>query len=309
VPTSGLTSGGTRIEVSGAWFDQKLEYGLVPRCKIGEKVVRAIFISTVRLVCHSPPNDNTVAPLPVKVSLNGADWVDSGFHFSYYDQPNVHDLSPKLGHMAGGTELFLMGDHFSNITDPENVKCMFSLVNDANGTSSPKYLPARYLNETNMGCFSPPGYRGGDQVYVQLSFNGADFTPQNPNLVHTFYNIFGSFPQSGPADAYDEVILVKGAGFRAGSRVMCVLNNTAIAPVEVTWNLIKCPMALPNKDPNAIGNVKFGLQFDKSYNDFGNFAYYKQVGLNDIQPRIGPASGHGIIYFYGERFTDDFQGA
>lgn len=40
-PTSGLTTGGTPIEVSGAWFDQRLEYGVIPYCKIGDKIVRA----------------------------------------------------------------------------------------------------------------------------------------------------------------------------------------------------------------------------------------------------------------------------
>jgi hypothetical protein len=40
-PSSGLTRGGTRIEVSGAWFKYKPEYGIVPHCKIGDKVSRA----------------------------------------------------------------------------------------------------------------------------------------------------------------------------------------------------------------------------------------------------------------------------
>lgn len=40
-PLSGLTKGGTRIEISGAWFNYRPEYGQVPHCKIGEKVIRA----------------------------------------------------------------------------------------------------------------------------------------------------------------------------------------------------------------------------------------------------------------------------
>jgi len=34
-PNIGLTEGGTVIEVSGAWFDQQLEFGMLPFCKIG----------------------------------------------------------------------------------------------------------------------------------------------------------------------------------------------------------------------------------------------------------------------------------
>jgi hypothetical protein len=41
VPKAGLTRGGTRLEVSGAWFKYMPEYDIVPHCKIGDKVVRA----------------------------------------------------------------------------------------------------------------------------------------------------------------------------------------------------------------------------------------------------------------------------
>ena len=67
-PTSGLTSGGTKIEIAGAWFDLKPEYAYIPHCKIGDKVVRATFYSTVRIVCVAPPNDNYWQAQPVYVS-------------------------------------------------------------------------------------------------------------------------------------------------------------------------------------------------------------------------------------------------
>jgi len=36
-PTAGLTKGGTGIEISG----YRPEYGLVPHCKLGNKIIRA----------------------------------------------------------------------------------------------------------------------------------------------------------------------------------------------------------------------------------------------------------------------------
>ena len=104
-PKLGLTTGGTPIEISGAWFDLKLEYGVIPYCMIGDKIIRAQFVSTVRIVCYSPPNDNIIAALPVKVSLNGVDFVDSGFFFSYYTQPELTGLLPHAGPYQGGTEI------------------------------------------------------------------------------------------------------------------------------------------------------------------------------------------------------------
>lgn len=98
-----MTTGGTPIEISGAWFDERLDYGVIPYCMIGDKIIRAKYFSTVRIVCYSPPNDNIAAAVPVKVSLNGVDFVDSGFTFSYYTQPVLEGLDPPSGSYLGGT--------------------------------------------------------------------------------------------------------------------------------------------------------------------------------------------------------------
>lgn len=50
-PHSGLILGGTEVAVSGAWFSYMPEYGVVPHCKFGDKIVRAQFDSTVRITC------------------------------------------------------------------------------------------------------------------------------------------------------------------------------------------------------------------------------------------------------------------
>jgi hypothetical protein len=84
-------------------------------------------------------------------------------------------------------------------------------------------------------------------------------------MIFSFYNVLGSFPRSGPSDAFTEVILVRGAGFKPSSQIICQLNNTQIAATEVTPELIKCPMALPGKDPNAIGYVKFSVKIEGSW--------------------------------------------
>ena len=55
-PNYGVDIGGTQVEIVGYSFLYKAEYGIVPHCKFGEKIVRAYFDSTVRLVCNSPPN-------------------------------------------------------------------------------------------------------------------------------------------------------------------------------------------------------------------------------------------------------------
>jgi len=260
---------------------------------IGDKIIRATFFSTVRIVCYAPPNDNIVAALPVKVSLNGVDFVDSGFFFSYYTQPELIGLSPRSGPYLGGTEIILKGNLFSNITSPETVKCRFTFKNGTDGfrATQTKTMPAFYIDLHSMMCVSPNGFLGGDKVYVQLTYNDMDYTPISEALVFQFYAIFGSFPHSGPADGFKEVILVKGAGLTSSSTIMCHLNKTDIAPVSIRDNEIHCPMVLTDKDPLLTGYVGFGVNFDGTFNDFGQFYYYSQIAFDSIVPTFGPSEG------------------
>ena len=98
--------------------------------------------------------------------------------------------------------------------------------------------------------------------------------------------------------------MVKGAGFKPTAKVVCSLNRTEVPAIEVTENKIKCPMVWPGKDLSSTGTVKFKVQFDGAWTDFGNFHYYRQIELHDVSPRFGPADGHGIVTLNGANFVD-----
>jgi hypothetical protein len=228
-PGSGLTDGGTQIEVSGLWFDFKPQYGMIPQCRIGDKIVRATFHSTVRIVCVSPPNTDIYKPLPVHVTLNGVDWVDTGFTFSYYIQAIIKDIQPKIGAINSGTQVDIIGENFSNITDPEQTKCRWTLIDNVNIENRPtivQHTPAIYFNKTTMMCMTPSYFIGGDRAFVQLTFNNYDYSDFDDNLVFQFYQIGSMFPKSGPSNTQNEVITIKGSGFVPKSKVVCSLNRT-----------------------------------------------------------------------------------
>lgn len=65
-----------------------------------------------------------------------------------------------------------------------------------------------------------------------------DYSPQMENMVFSYFAIFGSFPHSGPANGFNEVILIKGAGLDMANMTICHINKTDIAPVSVSENLI-----------------------------------------------------------------------
>lgn len=131
----------------------------------------------------------------------------------------------------------------------KTVKCRFQQIapENSNGTwdddnAPTKYIPAYYIDQETMKCASPAGWVGGDQVKVDLTFNGYDYTDNS--FIFSFYNIYGSFPKSGPSDATDKYIQIRGKGFRKESKILCVLNDTEVAPLSVKFETIKCPMVL-----------------------------------------------------------------
>jgi hypothetical protein len=77
------------------------------------------------------------------VSLNGVDYIDSGFTFHYYEQPILYKMSPTCGPDSGGTQIYITGAKFSNISDPDNFKCRFT---DEDRDLAPKYIAAYYYN-------------------------------------------------------------------------------------------------------------------------------------------------------------------
>lgn len=150
-----------------------------------------------------------------------------------------------------------------------------------------------------MVCLTPGHFIGGDRAYVQLTFNNLDFSEQSEDLIFQFYQISGIFPHSGPSNAKNEVILVRGKGISPNSKVLCSLNFTTQAAIEIKNDVIKCPMSWPGKDKDALGTVKFGIKIDDGWSDLGNFYFYEQISVHDLMPRYGPAEGNGIIYVTG----------
>lgn len=49
--------------------------------------------------------------------MNGVDFIDTNYDFSYYQDPHIEDIFPKSGPNTGGTEVYLFGANFTKITD------------------------------------------------------------------------------------------------------------------------------------------------------------------------------------------------
>lgn len=271
-PSSGLARGGTFVEVIGTWFRYMPEYGVVPHCRFGDKVVRAHFDSTVRLVCQSPPGNDTTSKLAFAVSLNGVDWTKTSFTFSYYEEPVMTGIYPDMGSVTGGDDIFIKGEKFSANIDPAEFMCRFTPIS----LSIPaRNVKAKFVNSTAISCSSPGGWSEADRMVLQVTWNGVDYDENN--FIFSFYSVHRAFPRSGPSNGKGGDIVVHGAGFHTDTNPACMLNGTQWDPVFVNSTQIRCPMPAAEAGPSFFGNVDFAVTANGiSWNTIeGGFQYYE----------------------------------
>jgi hypothetical protein len=175
--------------------------------------------------------------LPFEVSLNGVDWSDTGFKFTYYEVPVINSISPTSGPEAGGTMVYIYGANFTNISNPSEFNCRFSPINLP---IPPKKMPGIFINSTTIMCASPGGWGQGDAVKLQVTFNGGDY--DNNNFTFTFFSVTRAFPRSGPSDGSGGDIIIEGFGYKNETEPLCKINNTIYPPTSVSWKQIRCPM-------------------------------------------------------------------
>ena len=218
-------------------------------------------------------------------------------------QPKITHVTPDAGPATGGTEVYLIGEHFPNMEGGSEFNCRFSPTNTK---ASPKKMPAQYINSTAIMCVSPGGWSEGDKMKLQVTFNGNDYDKNGFNFI--LYKIEKVYPRSGPSDGTGGDIIVQGQGFRPEVNPRCRLNGTDYEPVLIKWDEIRCPMPPAQGGDDFFGNVEFAVAANGetwNYQD-GGFQYYKNPVVEDIYPRSGPAQGIGIVNFYGSGFRSDF---
>ena len=293
------------MQVTGYDFRYWPEWGVVPMCKFGDRIVKGFFDSTVRIVCEAPPVDHPVDNLSFEVSLNGQDWTNTGFTYTYYYEPKIAGFWPDSGKTNGGTYVYFYGENFPNIQNQDELNVRFR---PQLGTMTEKIMPVTWINSTCVRTITPGGWTEGDIMDLQITFNGEDY--DRHGFTFTFYNVEKVFPRSGPSDGHGGDILVMGQGFRPDDQPLCKINETIYKAKSHTWKEIRCPMPPAGPGPDYFGNVPLEVSVNNGAEwivyELG-FQYYQQPIVADIWPKTGPAVGAGVINFYGENFRSDFS--
>ena len=141
-PTSGTTSGGTSVTLTGTNFvsGATVSFG-------GTAATNVVVVSSTQITCTSPAN----AAGGVSVTVTTAGGTSSGVSFTYTaSAPTLSGLSPASGSMAGGTSVTLTG---TNLTGTTAVSF--------GGTAATGIVN---MSTTQVRCTSPAHAAGGVNV-------------------------------------------------------------------------------------------------------------------------------------------------
>ena len=85
--------------------------GLNPRCRIGDVSVDALRVAASLVTCEAPSGK---AGSTVSVGLDVDGVVFGGSQVTYYDEPELVAVSPRIGSRQGGTTIIVQGRGFLN---------------------------------------------------------------------------------------------------------------------------------------------------------------------------------------------------
>jgi len=172
-PTSGPTSGGTVVTVTGTGFGSATSTNI--KCKFDLVVVTATWQSATSVRCTSPKK-NTASSATLEVSLNGGtSWSTSGVQFSYTGSdilPTITSIQPTSGNP--GTLVTVTGTNFFSSA----MLCKF-------GTSN---SDANVISETSATCMIPTAFVLQATVNFEVSVDGSPASTSGKSFVVTMDN-------------------------------------------------------------------------------------------------------------------------
>ncbi|CAM9116223.1 unnamed protein product [Choristocarpus tenellus] len=303
-PLSGPLEGGTWILFGGFEPESQLDSCLFTSESGRDVTVPALVTPKSRNYSCISPQWPSPGPSQLSILGNGTE-IAARFTFTFYMQPQLIGIHPRLGDWRGGTRLSLEGVRFPSSS---SLTCRFTGVTDGNRA----HTAARWISDYETSCYTPVLLPG--KTNVTLSVNGVDYV-EGSNIVFqamptaTAHSIT---PTMGGLAGGTEVV-VAGASFFFTSEAICRFGNVSVGATIVDTHHAVCVTPPLLNGHGASNDVSFTMYFNgKNAVPVGShmptFRYIPTPLVTGITPKSGPLSGGTLITVTGFDFIDAGEG-
>lgn len=265
-------------------------------CRIGNLKSDAVYIDHSNMICEMPSyktlsyiNSGLSRSLSIYISLNGQQFSDTGFMFtylpSYFDSIQSFTASNFHGPVTGNTEVIITTlKSLSNI----NPKCRFRDT----------IVEAYDITETTFACKSP-SFSDDVKVKLSISLNGLDFSTFGREFVYDNNVTFTSISPNHGTSSGGTDIYISGTEFKPYTNIMCKLGTLIVAADYISDESILCTSLAHTKETINL-KVTFNGQ---DYYDVFDYTYRDPEIITSISPNIGPTSGGTRILVTSNLFS------
>jgi len=285
-PTSGLTTGGTTVTITGAGFIE------VSKVLFGATAANFTVNTDKQITAVSPAH--TAGWVDVTVTTPGG--TSNAARFNYYVPvpppvhiPTVASISPNTGPVAGGTRVTITGQFFTGASKVQfgTTAASFTVNTDKQITA---VSPAHTAGWVDVTVTTPGG---------TSKTSSADRFTYIPRLGPVVSSIV---PTSGP-EAGGTTVIIQGSGFTDATGVS--FGSTAAASFTVDSD-----SQITAVSPAGRGTVDVTVTTPggtSATNSADKFTYIPPPVISSIQPKSGSPTGGDDIIIQGSGFTGATQ--
>lgn len=264
---------------------QQKEDGTMCLWADNDQGVPAISGSSHEIICTVP--NQIVDPAALRIAAPGIAPMDVGI-FTLLPNPIIETLHPVHGPVSGGTNVTVVGQHFSNITD-----CVFEISSRRNESSGDRrlVLSAVALSSDEVTCITPEVTHQTVATVSLTTSVGGGYTTRG--LVFTFRHpprLLTSHPSMGTTNTS---VTLAGSGFHDTPELGCRFDGLgAREGTVVPARFVSSSRILCQAPSYPVGDATVAVSTNGK--DFGTavpFRFVAPMAMHSISPRIGGVSG------------------
>ena len=282
-------------------YDDEIIFGDTQYIVITGSNTQKIKLQTPSIQKQSPGNDEIETK--VQISYNGADFCTYNQTFTFFQMPNILEISPKFAPLKSAKtqkiKLTLDNYYVSEGESPDNLKCKYKSTSQ--GTNKIFIENAEYKGPNEIEC-ETPNVNTPESFTVEASFNdGDDYTNNNHNF--TFYDpyIISVEPQMvsskggtnltihgfGFADSGDELKALFGSSSDENQTLYCdgerCIEDAKYIDSNTITTITKPKNIITYNDGTPLDNERFPVEASVYNDDFTNnhitIFYYEEPNV------------------------------